>query len=128
NCPECAPSVSRREFLQTAGAATAGLGFLASPLAGAFAAPTTSSTAETLVQKFHESLTPAQRSQICFPFNHPSRNKINPNWQVTKPAIHEDFYTPAQRGMIEEIFKGVTSKEGHARFLEQMEYDDGGFD
>jgi hypothetical protein len=80
------------------------------------------------VQKFYETLTPSQMLQICFPFDHPSRHKINANWDVTKPRIHEDFYSKEQQGLIAEIFRGVTSADGRERFQKQMEFDDGGFD
>jgi len=129
-CSDCQSEahVSRREFLQRASVLTAGAAFINAPWQGVYAAPSRSSTAETAAQKLYETLSPAQRSQICLPFNHPSRTKISANWAVTKPAIHEDFYTVEQRGLIAEVFKGVTSAEGHERFQSQMEFDDGGFD
>jgi len=127
-CPDCQTGINRRDFLQRASAVTAGAAFFGSALPGAFAAPSKSSTAETTAQKLYETLSPAQRSQICLPFNHASRTKISANWAVTKPAIHEDFFTVEQRGLIADVFKGVTSEEGHERFLQQMEFDDGGFD
>ncbi|WP_437223492.1 DUF3500 domain-containing protein [Planctomicrobium sp. SH661] len=127
-CPECYTQVNRRQFLQQAGAAAAGAALLSTPLHGAFAAPTMQSPAETAAQKLYETLTPAQKSEICLPFDHASRTRINANWAVTKPAIHEDFFNNEQRALIAETFKGITSPEGHARFLEQMEFDDGGFD
>jgi hypothetical protein len=129
-CPDCSNTVSRRDFLQrtAATALAAGTYAMSARLPGAWAAPTLQSPAETAAQQLYQVLTPAQKSQICFPFNHPSRTRINANWAVSKPAIHEDFYTPEQRQLIAQIFRGVTSEEGHARFLEQMEYDSGGFD
>lgn len=128
DCPECVSSVSRRDFLQAAGGLVAGAAVLGTPWHGAFAAPSYSSTAETVAQKLYETLTAAQKSQICLPFSHPSRTKISANWEITKPAIHENFYTVEQRGLIGEVFKGITSHEGHARFMKQMDDDDGGFD
>lgn len=129
-CPDCASELTRRDFLQRATTAAVGAGVmsLAPSLPGAFAAPTRSSAAETAVQKLHETLTDAQRREICFPFDHPARTRINANWRVSKPTIHSDFYTSEQRGLMAEIFRGVTSADGHQRFLQQMEADDGGFD
>lgn len=127
-CPECQTGIQRRDFLQQIGALSAGAWLLGSPLHGAFAAPSKNSAAETSAQKLYELLTPAQRTQICLPFHHPSRTRINPNWAITKPAIHEDFFTVEQRGLIEEVFKGITSTEGQELFRKQMEFDDGGFD
>jgi hypothetical protein len=130
SCPDCSTSIGRRDFLQRTAATALGCGLyaVAGPLPGAWAAPTSQSPAETAAQQLYQVLTPAQKSQICFPFNHPSRTRINANWAVSKPAIHEDFYTPEQRQLIAQVFRGVTSEEGHARFLEQMEFDSGGFD
>jgi len=128
NPVECPSEVSRRDFLHTAGGLVAGAALLGNPWHGAFAAPSRSSTAETVAQKLYETLTPTQRTQICLPFDHPARTKVSANWAVTKPAIHEDFYSVEQRGLIGEVFKGITSEEGYERFTKQMEDDDGGFD
>ncbi len=130
SCPDCGSGLSRRDFVKTVGAAAlaAGAGPLVLPLPGAFAAPTPNSPAETAVQRFYASLSGTQRDTICLPFDHASRTKINANWAVTSPKIVEDFYTKDQQQMIAEIFRGITSEDGHARFLKQMEADDGGFD
>ncbi|SFJ47666.1 DUF3500 domain-containing protein [Planctomicrobium piriforme] len=129
-CEMCDSDVTRRHFLQQIGSAAAAVGTLSLgvPFAGAYAAPSRSSQAETAAQKLYETLSPTQRAQICLPFDHPLRLKINANWAVTQPAIHESFYNKEQQALIAEVFKGITSEQGHARFLEQMEYDDGGFD
>lgn len=133
SCPDCAAAqtetgMNRRNFLQQAGTLAGSAALFMGPLHGAFAAPSKSSTAETAAQRLYEILTPQQRAQICFPFNHPSRTRVSANWAVTKPAIYEDFFTVEQRGLIREVFKGLTSESGHKRFEEQMEFDDGGFD
>ena len=131
-CPDCSSeaSVSRREFVQRTGAAAlaAGAFSLTGRLPGAFAAPTSSSPAETNVQQLFQLLTPEQRKEVCFPFNDERRSRINANWHVAEHRIQSDFYTPDQKRLIAEIFRGVTSEEGHERFLKQMEYDDGGFE
>jgi len=129
-CSDCLPDVSRRQFLQQMGVSAALLGSLpfAGPLTGAYAAPSLSSTAETSAQKLFETLTEEQKKVICFPFEHASRQKISANWAVTQPAIHEPFFTKEQRGLIAESLRGITSEDGHTRFLEQMEFDDGGWD
>jgi hypothetical protein len=129
-CPDCGSGLSRREFVKTVGVAalTAGAAPLVFPLPGAFAAPTPTSPAETAVQRLYASLSATQRETICLPFDHAARTKINANWAVTSPKIVEDFYTKEQQQMIAEIFRGITSEDGHARFLKQMEEDDGGFD
>lgn len=127
DCPDCAEGVSRREFVRkVAGAAAAGA-FL--PLVGAprhaVAGPTSKSTAETAVKRFYDTLTEAQRKEICFPFDHALRKRINANWPITKPKI-EEFYTKDQQALINEIFKGVCSPDGYERFQKQMDDDAGG--
>jgi hypothetical protein len=128
-CPDCeaADGVSRREFVRkVAGAALAGSML---PLAGvprrAVAAPSPSNAAETAVKRFYDSLSADQRKEICFPFDHALRTRINANWAITKPTIDE--YTKEQQAILDEIFRGVTSPEGYERFQKQMEEDYGGF-
>lgn len=129
SCPDCDSVLNRRQFVQ-AGAVAAAAGVLpltaiARQLQGA---PTPTSTAETAVQQLYKSLSEQQKKRICFGFDHPNRTKINANWAITDAKISSDFYTKEQRGLIHEIFKGITSEDGHARFLKQMDYDNGGFD
>ncbi|TWT57886.1 hypothetical protein KOR42_12530 [Thalassoglobus neptunius] len=119
-----APRVTRRSFLETAGA-TALSATLAPSL---FAAPSRSSSAETVVQEFYETLSPQQRKEICFGFNSELRKRISANWHVTKPVIGDDFYTDSQQAMIHKIVKGMTSPDGYERLVEQTEFDDGGID
>ncbi len=87
-------------------------------------APT--SSAETLVAEFYQSLSDQQKQAICLPFDHPLMHRVNPNWHVTKPVIGDDFYSDSQRAIIEQIVRSVTSEDGHRRLQEQMDYDDGG--
>jgi len=118
------PTVSRRQFLEVSGAAA----ITASLAPSLFAAPTRTSTAETAVQEFYASLSPAQKSDICFGFNHQLRSKINANWHITKPTVGDDFYTDQQRGMVKKIIRGITSEDGYDRLVKQMEDDDGGIE
>ena len=67
--------------------------------------------AETAVKRFYDSLKDEQRKEICFPFDHPLRTKINANWAITKPKI--DDYTKAQQAILDEIFRGVVSPDGY---------------
>jgi len=92
----------------------------------AHAAPTSTSAAETVVAEFYQSLSGAQRKEICLPYDHNLRRRVDANWHVTKPFISDDFYSDSQRAMIEKIVRGVTSVDGFKRLEEQMEYDDGG--
>jgi hypothetical protein len=128
DCPDCGDGLSRREFVRkAAGVAVAGSLFstIATPRR-AVAAPSPSSTAETAVKRFYETLSDDQRKEICFAFDHPLRSRINANWAITKPKISD--YTKEQQKLIDEIFRGVTSPEGYERFQKQMDDDSGGFD
>lgn len=92
----------------------------------ASAAPTPKSTAETAVGRFYASLSEEQRKTLVFPFDHELRRKISANWHVTKPKIEDDFYSPQQRALIDEILKGITTEDGYQRLLRQTESDSGG--
>ncbi len=132
-CPECVEGFphSRRDFVRrVAGAAVAG-GLL--PMIGtagarrAFAGPSASSSAETNVKRFYDSLKDEQKKVICHPFDHPLRSTINANWAITKPTI-EEFFTKEQQDLLDQIVRGVTSPGGYERLQKQMEDDSGGFD
>ena len=128
DCSDCDGGISRRDFVRrAAGIAVAGSLFpLAAPSRRAFAAPSEKSAAETSVKRFYDSLKEEQKKVVCFPFDHPLRNKINANWAITKPTINE-FFDKGQQANLEEIFKSTVSPEGYDKLTKQMEDDDGGF-
>ena len=74
----------------------------------------------------YKTLTDKQKSAICFGFNHDLRNKINANWNITKPEIGDDFYTDKQRTLIDQVVRGITSKDGYKTIIHQMNDDAGG--
>ncbi|MFN8707180.1 MAG: DUF3500 domain-containing protein [Planctomyces sp.] len=116
----------RRMFLQAvAGLSVSGMihGRLSQ---GLYAAPTTAAPAETLVSEFFQSLSAEQRGEICLPFDHELKSRINANWHITKPTLGEQFFTSQQREIVSRIVRGVTSEDGYERFQQQMEYDSGG--
>lgn len=125
----------RREFLSTAAAGAAlstlasGIPAWAKPLATT-AAP---APAESLVKLLYESLTPKQRETICFawdqkgPGGGPLRRHVSNNWQVTDPALNDDFYTGEQRELVRAIFEGIYNPDWHERIDRQLEDDAGGF-
>lgn len=127
-CPECHADVNRRDFVKTVGGAAMVVGSASLLAPGAFAGTTSKNEAETVVQKFYNSLSEAQQKEICLPFGHKLQHRISANWQVTKPRIVDDFYSDPQRKMIFEIVKAITSKDGYERIVKQTEDDDDGMD
>ena len=122
--------VSRRGLLRSATAAAAATAFRG-PFAAADAAP--ADTAESLAARLHASLTPEQRTQVCFPWDyvHPKfgllRRRVGNNWNATAPAVAGDFFTKDQQRLVREIFEGLIEPDWHARFDQQLEDDTGGF-
>jgi hypothetical protein len=94
----------------------------------AHAAPTPASPAETLVGQFYASLSPQQKQAICLPFDHELRHRISANWHVRDVAIGDDSYSQAQRDLIRQIVRSVTTEDGYERLLRQMDDDDGGIE
>lgn len=125
------PAASRRRFLASVGTTAAAAGL--SPAILRAAEPTASSTAESIAQTLHASLTPAQREKICFAWDHVHpkfgllRTRVGNNWNVTEPEVASDFYTPDQRRMVRDVFECLVRPEWHARYDKQMEDDCGGF-
>ena len=128
NCPDCndTTDVNRRAFVQSAATAAAAVGV--SPLinAGAFAAPSAKSQAESVVGKFYNSLTSDQKKAVCFPYGHKNQTKLSANWHITNKKIGGGFYTKAQQDLIDKIVRSVASEDGYDRFKLQMKDDDGG--
>ncbi len=129
--PESGSSLSRREFVRGVGAAA--LAAAATPVAGVGRAladqkvgPTPKDASESVVARFYKTLSGEQKTNICFPFDHPKRRQVNNNWAIVKPRI-ADLNTE-QQALCREIFKGLCSEEGYGRFERQMEEDYGGFD
>ena len=125
---------SRRRFLHTASAAGVAAIIPGGTRSELFAAePATTPTAETLAGQLHASLTPAQRTQVCFPwdYRHPKfgllRTRVANNWQASQPEIASDFFTTTQQGLVREIFESLITPEWQRRFDRQLEDDCGGF-
>lgn len=134
-CPDCAAgtNLDRREFLRTVGVTAAAAGSL--PLwstPSAQAAPKPTSAAETAVKALYDTLTEAQKKEVCFAwdYQHPVRGLlrtyVSNNWHITKPAIKSDFYTKQQQTIILDIFKGIINPDWHARIGKQLKDDTGG--
>lgn len=132
DCPDCrTDAVNRRDFVRgVSGAALAGglwpaLG-LARPVFAEGKKPSPTSAPETAARKLYESLSADQRKQLCFPFDHELRKRINANWAITKGKI--DDLKPEQQELVRAIFKGLVSPEGAERFEKQMDDDYGGLE
>jgi hypothetical protein len=132
DCPDCsgAEDLSRRAFVRKVTGAVVATGLLpAAPgsLARAADGAKSQGAAETTVKRFYESLNETQKKQICFPFDHPLRNRINANWAITKPTIDE-LFNKDQQALLDEIFRGIVSPDGYERLKKQMDDDAGGFE
>jgi hypothetical protein len=127
-------SLDRRAFLRST-AALAAFAALGRPAASLFAesAPAKKAASETVVKLLFESLTAAQKKEMCFPWEHVDpergllRTRLENNWRITKPIVNSDFYSGEQRAMIRAIFEGITHPDWHARFDKQLKDDVGGF-
>ena len=117
SCPDCGPT-DRRWFLKTAAAASVGA-------LAATAAPKLRGDSESLVATLYKSLTPDQRSSMCFGFDHPLRSKVDANWQITKAQVGKAF-TPDQQAMIQEIFRDLHNPEFYDKVVYHMKEDAGG--
>lgn len=145
-CPDCdstnelrpaavANEVSRRQFLQTAGAASAAVVAAgALPLwATAAETPAAASAPESLVKQLYETLSDKQRKEMCFAWDYQDpkrgllRTRVANNWQITEQEINSDFYTADQQAMIRKIFEGMLQPEWHEKIDRQLEDDAGGY-
>ena len=124
--------VSRRGFLQT----TAGTALAATAMPSSLWADNenvSKADPESTVGRLFNSLTAEQQKDICFNWNHQDpqrgllRTFIANNWNITKPEINSDFYTPEQRALIREVFEGIVQPDWHARIDKQLKDDSGGF-
>jgi len=122
HCPDCDGDFefTRRDFVKTVGAGAVAVGV--SPLL-ASAAPTPKSAGETVVKKFYDSLSADQKKAVCFPFGHKLQTRLSANWLVTPKKIGDDFYSDAQRDLIDQVVKAVASEDGYDRLKLQMKDD-----
>ena len=139
-CPDCdAPEnndVSRREFLRVAGAgaavAASSSGALALAAPGK-AAKAAKATAESHVQELYKTLTPLQKKDICFDWDHQDKSRgvlrrfVAANWQITDHSVNSKFFTDEQRDMIRAAFDGMINPDWKKRFDKQLDEDCGGF-
>jgi hypothetical protein len=134
-CPDCDDNdFDRRRFLRTV-AATAGATLLPPVidrgLNKALAAPKPTSAAETVVKGLYDSLTPEQKSKVCYPWDHKDpkrgllRTFVSNNWNITPQMIRSEFYTQKQQHLIHDVYKALLNPDWLDRFAKQT-YDDSG--
>lgn len=131
SCDWCVDGVTRRRFVQTVGAGVAAAA-LPRVLKAEESGSASKGTPENLVEKLYQSLTPKQREQICFAWDHQDqrgllRSHVSNNWQITKPTVISSFYTKEQQEMIEAIFFGLYHPEWHDRIRKQLKDDAQGY-
>lgn len=135
-CPDCdqPAGLNRRQFVQSAGAAAAAVSLapLAAPL---LAEESAAAQPEQLVRKLFESLTPEQRTKICFPWDYTDdrgllRTHVSNNWSITDPKtlnVGGKFYTSDQQDLIEALFYGLYNPDWHDKIKKQLKDDAGGY-
>lgn len=119
---------SRREFLKWGTAVSVGslLPISNTP------AQDVSRPAETAVKGLFESLTPEQKKEMCFEWDHQDKTRgllrtfVSNNWQITKHHIRSPFYNKKQQDIIHDVFKGLVNPEWYSKFLKQLKDDTGG--
>ena len=130
-------SLPRRHFLAgSAGAAAAALSLPAGSgrlFGDEPAAAVAQQSSETLAGLLHASLSPQQREQVCFAWDHVHpkfgllRTRVANNWNATEPDVAGSFFTGDQKRLIRDIFEQLIAPEWHGRFDKQLEDDTGGF-
>src|SRR6185503_1366524 len=123
-CPDCGEAVSRRSFMKTAATAAVAAAAAKTPV---WASTWRLEKPEALVKRFHESLKPEQKELICFGWGDPRRQKVSNNWEIVPQQIGK-FFTGDQQQILKDIFRGLVSEDGAARFAKSMKDDYGGFE
>lgn len=124
--PVPAVSHSRRAFLRSAIAGTtalAGSRLWNPPAAGA--APTPRDASETLAAQLFRSLSPEQRSALCFAFDDPLRDKVDNNWLISTKSIR-DSLNADQQDLVRQIFRSLHAPDFADRAMQQMIHDSEG--
>jgi hypothetical protein len=111
--------MERRQFLTQAAVAAA------AAIPAVHAASTARQDSEALTTTLYKSLTDAQRSAVCFPFDHPLRSKVDNNWFITPQRIGK-FYTPDQQAMVEEIYRKLHNPDFAEKAMQRIKEDSGG--
>lgn len=119
---------SRRAFLESSAALAA-----AATVPAVAKAQAATPSSESLTKLLYESLSPKQREQVCFDWDHkhPKRGLLRTfvanNWNITQHELIGDFYTDDQQQMVRDIFESIIAPEWHERYDQQLDDDAGGF-
>lgn len=125
---------NRRHFIQTSAAAgIAAWGLPLFPTLSQAATPA-GATPENLVVKLYQSLTPTQKAEICFAWDHTDdrgllRTHVSNNWNITdeKFAVGSKFFTKDQQELIHELFFGLYQPDWRKKIAQQLQDDAGGY-
>src|SRR5262249_1759379 len=93
--------------------------------------PTPQSTAETAVKALYQSLSDAQKKDVCFDWDYKDsrgllRTHVSNNWHITKPTIDGNFFTKDQKALIFDVYKGIFNPDWHERLMKQLKDDTNG--
>jgi glycosyltransferase involved in cell wall biosynthesis len=83
-------------------------------------------SAEALAKSLYATLSEAQRSEICFEWNHHDKERglfrrfTANHWQVTRPVITSDFFTAEQQLLVGQIFRSLLDPAWHDSFMRQL--------
>jgi len=131
-CPDCDREsfqpVTRRQFVQAAGATAA----IAAAPRVIRAASSDQPKSESLVKKLYDSLTPQQKEEVCFDWDHVDdrgllRMHVSNNWQITGLKVASGFFTKDQQDLIEALYWGLYNPDWKDRIKKQLQDDAGGY-
>lgn len=137
SCPDCDPSssssVTRRQFVCVASTTAAAVVMAPSLRNASMAADEAKPAApESLVKTLYDSLTPKQKEEIAFPWDHTDdrgllRAHVSNNWQINPHKLNSGFFTKDQQDVIEAIFWGLYNPDWKDRIRKQLQDDAGGY-
>ncbi len=120
NCPDC-DALTRRTFVK--GVAATAAASAVSPLLPLHAADPPAG--ETLAAQLYNSLKEPQRQALCFPFDHPLRQKVDNNWHIVKQPISQALAAD-QQDLVKQIFTSLHSEPYAQTVYRQVEHDNAG--
>ena len=126
-------SSSRREFLTATGSAAVLASTMSPLLARGNQAAAPDDPSANLARQLFMSLSPKQRDEICFDWDHttPDHGKlrlhVSNNWQISPYRVISDFYTTDQQEMIEALFWSLYNPDWKPKIQKQLQDDANGY-